>query len=114
MKIKTVLQGVQWVNIGLLVLNILNQWKDLFPGVELPPWVMQLQILLAAVLPGASVAGYSAHRLAYGEAQNPAARTTHEVVKSANEAAASLVASTPAGTQVAVPMVSVDKVPGTL
>jgi len=108
MNIKTIFQSVQWANIALTVLNVLNQWKQLFPGTEVPQWVLVGQILLAAILPSLSlpVVGSVGHRLAFGEAQIPGDRTTQEVHNAAVEVKASLIAAAPAGQQVSVPSVA--------
>lgn len=113
MNFKTIFASVQWVNLGLLILNVLNEWGSIMPGVDMPAWVIKVQVLLGILLPSVSVMGHGAHRMAYGEAQNPAARTPGEVMKSAGEATAAIVAAAPAGETVTVPSVTLATSTGT-
>lgn len=59
---------VQWLNVLTLIFQVVNNSKQIVPGLETSQWVMATQGVLAAVLP--SLNGV-AHAAVYGEEQNP-------------------------------------------
>ena len=63
--------AVQWVNVGVLALNVANTVTGIFPDAQAPKWLLIAQAALGAALP--SVGGV-AHKAAYGESQDPEAR----------------------------------------
>jgi len=94
--------SLKYLNLAVFVLDVLNKWADIFPGVELPGWASGVQVVLAALL--SSVFGIG-HRIEHGEAQAPANRTTEELTAAASVAKEAVIAAAPIGTSVTVPHV---------
>jgi hypothetical protein len=71
-KMGALFAGAQWLNLAALVAQLLNMATNTFPALAGNHWILALQTLLGIFLP--SVGGV-AHKMAYGEVQNPADRS---------------------------------------
>jgi len=101
--------SLKYLNLAVFVLDVLNKWADIFPGVELPGWVAGVQVVLAALL--SSVFGIG-HRIEHGEAQKPAARTTDELIVAADAVRETLIEAAPTGKIVEVPHIQTTSAKG--
>lgn len=110
MKLGTAFKAGQIVNVVAAVAEALNEVTQSFPSLAVNKWVLIAQLFLGQFLPSAFGI---AHRLAFGEAQAPADRTTTEVMQSAVVVKAALVAAAPMGTTVTVPTVNTVSMKGT-
>jgi hypothetical protein len=65
--LKTVVSGVQWVNVITLLAQLLNVLTNAFPQYQSSPWVLVIQGIIGAVLP--SVGGIG-HQLVFKTPQD--------------------------------------------
>jgi len=71
MKLSTLFNGVQWVNVLTMLAQLLNMATQTWPDNKYTTAIVAVQGIIAAVLP--SLNGM-AHKAAFGEAQNPVQR----------------------------------------
>lgn len=69
--LKSLITNASWINAVTLIANILNQILHVVPFLQGNQWVIFIQAILAAFL--TSPFGI-AHKLAFGENQDPATR----------------------------------------
>lgn len=49
---QTIFKGIQWANFLTLIAQITNMATGLFPALQMSPWVLAVQGIIGAFLPG--------------------------------------------------------------
>jgi len=68
MSLKSVVGGVQWINLLTLLAQLINDTTNTFPSLANNHWLLVAQGLIGVILP--SVGGY-AHQIIFNAPQDP-------------------------------------------